>query len=158
MSILMKLKREELEEIGFYLKPYIQHPEVQRMKNYIAHGNITVLQHAVKVALIAYQLNKKYKLNADLKTLLAGALLHDFYGYDWHEKKLNFNVFQMHGFTHPTAAKDNAVKTFNISEEIQKVIVCHMWPLTLRSYPSSKEAKIVCIADKICATKETLHI
>jgi uncharacterized protein len=153
----MKLTKQEIEEINSYLKEYLEHPEVKKMAEFVAHGKKSVLKHCYDVTAAAYMINKKLKLNADLKTLLVGGLLHDFYLYDWHGRPLSTDIFKMHGFTHPGEARDNAVKYFNIDEDTQKVIESHMWPLTLRSFPSSKEAMIICMADKYCALKETFN-
>lgn len=147
------LKKKEFLEI---LEPYINSEEVSKMKDYVAHGKISVFSHCLNVAKTAYDINNKFNLHSDLQTLLVGALLHDFYLYDWHDAKLNTNIFKMHGYTHPFKACENAIEVFDINEDIQKVIKTHMWPLTLRSFPNSKEAIIVCIADKICALKETV--
>jgi len=152
----MKMTENDMRIFHDILKPYLTHAEVQKMRDYIAHGKITVLRHSLDVAKEAYLLNKKYGWNADLHTLLVGALLHDFYGYDWHSRPLSWNIFKMHGFTHPEAARKHASEVFGVDEKIQNVIVSHMWPLTLRSFPQSKEARIICLADKICATKETV--
>ncbi|MBQ1521783.1 MAG: phosphohydrolase, partial [Erysipelotrichaceae bacterium] len=84
-------------------------------------------------------------------------LLHDLYLYDWHDKPYSIKIFEMHGYTHPEEARKNAVRIFNVDEKIQKVIKSHMWPLTLRSFPDSREAAIVCIADKLVATRETIN-
>ena len=153
----MKLTIEEREEIASYLESYLEHPEVRKMAEYIAHGKNSVLRHCYDVAMMAYAINKKFDLKADLKTLLVGSFLHDFYLYDWHGRPLNLNIFKMHGFTHPGKARDNAIRYFSVDKDIQKVIESHMWPLTLRSFPSSKEAMIVCMADKYCALKETFN-
>lgn len=153
----MKLTAEDFEIIRNELGEYLNHPEVVKMKEYMAHGNKSLYSHCLSVVITAYKINKKYKLNADLHTLLTGALLYDLYLYDWHDHPLNWNIFKMHGFTHPEAARKNAEEIFAVDEEIQDVIKSHMWPLTLRSIPHSKEAAIVCLADKLVATKETLN-
>ena len=149
------MNREELQEFNSYLKGYIDNPEVRKMADFIAHGKVSVLHHSLNVAMLAYLLNSRLKLKADLEPLLIGALLHDFYLYDWHEARLNSNFFKMHGFTHPKVACDNAIRHFAVDKKTQEVISCHMWPLTLRSLPRHKEAILVCIADKLCAIKET---
>ena len=153
----MKMSEEDIRIFRSVLGDYLQHPAVLRMRGYTAHGSISVYRHCVQVALKAYELNRDLHLNADLHTLLVGALLHDFYLYDWHDRSYSWKIFTMHGYTHPEAARKNAEEIFHVNEKVQKVIKCHMWPLTLRSFPSSKEAAIVCIADKICATKETVN-
>ena len=61
----------------------------------------------------------------------------------------------MHGYTHPAKACENAVTYFDVNEDVQEVIRRHMWPLTLRSFPKSREAILVCMADKLCAIRET---
>ena len=151
----MNMEDNDLKIFEETLKDYLHNPIVEQMKNYKAHGKKDVYTHCIDVAKMAYQLNDKFSLNADLNTLLIGALLHDFYLYDWHDAPINTKLFEMHGYTHAKIAKENAVKYFDIDEDVQKVIECHMWPLTLRSFPNSKEAFIVSVADKICALKET---
>ena len=146
---------EEAKEFSSYLEGYLDDPEVKKMETYAAHGKNSVLTHSLNVAKTAYRLNKDLHLNADLKTLLTGAILHDFYLYDWHDARLFINIFRMHGYTHPERARQNAVSHFDVDEKVQEVIRCHMWPLTLRSIPKSREAMLVCVADKICALKET---
>jgi len=137
------------------LKDLLNDPNVLLMKNYKAHGKKDVYTHCLDVAKMAYKINNTFSLKADLNTLLTGALLHDFYLYDWHDAKINVKLFEMHGYTHPKKACENAIKYFDVDENIQKVIRSHMWPLTFRSFPNSKEAIIVSLADKLCAIKET---
>ena len=72
-------------------------------------------------------------------------------------RPLSLYIFKMHGYTHPEEARSNAVKYFDVNEKIQNVIKSHMWPLTLRSIPRCKEAVLICMADKICALKETFN-
>ncbi len=150
----MKFTDKDIEIIRQELDKYLDNPEVQKMRGYVAHGRKNVYDHCLSVVVMAYQLNKRFKLHAARHTLLVGALLHDLYLYDWHDKPYSLNVFSMHGYTHPEEARKNAVRIFDVDKKIQKVIRSHMWPLTLRSFPSSKEAAIVCMADKLVATLE----
>ena len=152
----MKLSKEESMEFHSHLSKYMDDQRVRQMEEYLAHGRISVFSHCVSVAATAYKLDRIFKAGCDLDVLLTGALLHDYYLYDWHDARLFVNVFKMHGFTHPEKARENAVRDFAVDEKVQKVIRCHMWPLTFRSFPSSREAFIVCMADKICALKETV--
>ena len=88
-----------------------------------------------------------------------GALLHDFYLYDWHNKGTFHGLrrlFEMHGFSHPGCACINAERVFGITKKEQSIISSHMWPLTFRHVPSCREAIIVCLADKYCAVVESM--
>lgn len=127
---------------------------VQKMKKYVQHGHVSTFEHCRNVARLSYYINKRFSLNADLKVLLVGAMLHDFYLYDWHKK--DGGRHRLHGFTHAERACKNARKYINIDKKTSDVIYCHMWPLNLRRVPASREAWIVCIADKLVSLRETL--
>lgn len=139
-------------EIQEHLTAYLSDRAVCSMDEYIQHGTTTTLEHCLSVVGASCSLAKALHLRVDLDTLTTGALLHDFYLYDWHECKLE----KLHGFAHPEIACDNASKHFHISPEVQHIIRTHMWPLTLRAVPHTKEAVLVCLADKYCSTIETI--
>ena len=128
------------------------HQAVQKMKCYIQHGNVSTYEHCENVAELSYRLNRRFHLHADEKALLTGAMLHDFYLYDWHEHDRSH---ALHGFRHPERAVRNAVHYFHIGAKEQQIIRSHMWPLTLTCFPACREAWIVCLADKCCAVAET---
>lgn len=121
------------------------------MKKYIQHGTTSTYKHCLNVVLFSYRLNHQLHLNADERSLLIGALLHDFYLYDWHEKS---DWHRLHGFYHAARACRNARRIFGIEELEADIIENHMWPLTLRHMPKSREAAIVCLADKCCSLLE----
>ena len=146
------------EENTELIHEILDHPKMKELLKYRAHGKTSLYRHSVNVAKTSYGLCKKLNLDVDYNTLIQGALLHDFYLYDWHEYKAQGGVSKLHGFTHAKRAKNNAVKYFNIDKEVQDIIVSHMWPLNLKSKPASKEALVVCLVDKYCALKETLGI
>ena len=127
---------------------------VLKMKQYTQHGRVSTYEHCENVARLSYDINRRFSLHADLRVLLVGAMLHDFYLYDWHSE--DGGSHRLHGFTHPEKARENAVKYFNIDEKTGRVIYCHMWPFTPERIPPSKEAWIVCIADKCMSLYETL--
>lgn len=147
----MKLTVAEKSAFKNIISEYIFNELVLSMRGYIQHGNVTTYEHCVNVALVSFWINRRLKLNSNEKTLVTGALLHDFYLYDWHEKS---DSHKLHGFTHSSVAADNAEKYFNVSPKIKRVIYTHMWPLNITKIPSCREGWILCFADKYCALKE----
>jgi len=127
-------------------------PRVLQMDNYIQHGRTTTYEHCLHVAAISERINRKLHLHANQDDLLTGALLHDFFLYDWHDLTLK----DLHGFKHPKYALRNAKRNFRINKNIQNIIQSHMFPLTITVVPKSKEAWIVCFADKYVSVKETV--
>lgn len=51
----------------------------------------------------------------------------------------------------------NAQKFYNINDKEKMIIESHMWPLTLRKFPKTMEAKIICLVDKGCSIAETFR-
>ena len=123
-------------------------------KSYIQHGSTSVYEHSVKVAYTSLYFARRFRLNIDEKSLIRGALLHDYFLYDWHE---NDPSHRLHGFTHPKRALINATADWNLSDRTQNIILRHMFPLTPVP-PACREAWLVCLADKVCALAETLHM
>lgn len=68
----------------------------------------------------------------------------------------SMDEYVQHGFAHPHIACRNAAMRFHVNAEVQHIITTHMWPLTLRFVPRSREAVLVCMADKYCSTLETV--
>lgn len=124
----------------------------------IQHGTVSVLTHSVMVAKYAYNLNCLFNLGCDPKTLIRGALLHDFFLYDWHDIPENIAKQGLHGFRHPMIAAENARRVFGVTPKEYSVIVTHMWPLTFTRVPFTKEGWLVCLVDKYCSILETLGI
>ena len=121
-------------------------------KNFIQHGNVSVYQHCIFVAYVSCRIANRFNLKVDKKSLIRGALLHDYFLYDWHDKN---KPTKLHGFTHPKIALKNAIEDLELNEKEKDIILHHMFPLNPVP-PTCKEAWIICLADKICATRETL--
>ncbi len=128
------------------------------LKNFIQHGNVTVYEHCIHVALCAIKINRKMGINARERELVRGALLHDYFLYDWHNADAPGNTHpKLHGFYHPGIALRNATRDFTLSEREKDIIRKHMWPLTVNP-PRCREAWVVCLADKYSSTLETLKL
>lgn len=137
------------------MEQYLADEAVRSMNRYIQHGTTTTLQHCLSVATVSVAMATRLHLKVNYQSLTIGALLHDFYLYDWHHYDYKCEG-ALHGFAHPHTACKNAAERFHINEDIQHIIATHMWPLTLRFMPRSKEAMIVCMADKYCSALETI--
>ncbi len=140
--------------MDFMLSRFRKHEKIQEMKNYIQHGHITTYEHCERVTELSFLLNRRFRLKADEERLVTGAFLHDFYLYDWHHD--DDGSHRLHGFFHPAKASENAKKYFGINNDVAEIIQHHMWPLTISKIPRSREAWIVCMADKLISTRETI--
>lgn len=149
----MVLSALEYQRLNHFMAQYQRNGNVQQMKLFIQHGAVTTYDHCKNVVCVSFWMNCKLKLRADEQALVTGAFLHDFYLYDWHKKDCSH---RLHGFAHPKMACENARVHFQINKKEQGIILSHMWPLTLTNLPMSREAVIVCIADKYCALLETV--
>lgn len=141
MTYIIQKKLRYLENCG----------RINETKNYIQHGSISVYTHCVNVARMSVKTAKWLPIQVNMDALVIGALLHDYFLYDWHDGEGR----HLHGFTHPECAYKNAEKDYTLSPRVKNIIVRHMFPLTPIP-PTCTEAWIVCIADKICAIEETL--
>ena len=70
-------------------------------KEFIQHGNFSVYRYSISVAILSLNIASKFNLRIDYDSVVRGALLHDYFLYDWHTHK-SFPC--THGFTHPFIA------------------------------------------------------
>ncbi|NLM12291.1 MAG: phosphohydrolase [Epulopiscium sp.] len=149
--IAKQLREKQFLEL---IKDYYQSDLIKQMDKHIYHGTTTTLEHCKNVAWISYLINEKLHLNADEKELIEAAMLHDFYFYDWNDGE---PIRKKVGLDCPDITCDNAVKDFGIDEKERETIRSHMWPLNITKIPKSKEALIICFADKYCALIERIR-
>ena len=143
------LSPEKDPEFFSYIGDLYCTDEVQSMRQYPQHSTCNRLDHIRAVTYMSFVLSKKFSL--DVKAATRGALLHDLVYYDWHDPDYSHRP---HGFRHPRFAAFNA-KLLNpaITKKEQRIILRHMWPLTILP-PSSREGFIVTFSDKYCASRE----
>ena len=123
-------------------------------QGFIQHGSTSVYAHSLAVAYFSLWLAERMKVRCHRRDLMKGALLHDYFLYDWHKPDPSH---RLHGFTHPGQACKNAVRDYQVNPRIQNIISRHMFPL-VPVPPTCREAWIVCLADKTCALAETLKL
>lgn len=122
-----------------------------REKHFMQHGTVSVYEHSVAVALMCLQLARLLHLRTDKRSLVRGALLHDYFLYDWHIKEKGR---PLHGTHHARRAMANAQRDFGLNHIEKNMILAHMFPLNL-TLPRYRESVLLCTADKICAARET---
>lgn len=142
-----RIFKEKLEEI-------CKNSRLLESHQYMQHGTTSVFRHSVSVAYVSYYLALKWKARVDMNSLLRGALLHDYFLYDWHVKDVSH---RWHGYHHADKALKNALEDFALNEIEQDMIRCHMFPLNLTRIPRYKESWILCYADKLCSSAETVN-
>ena len=148
----MNITEQEKERLENLYQSFLKDEKILRMKDISMHRGSNCYIHSFKVAnkAVKKSLNRK---NVNLEVVVLGAILHDYYLYDWRKDR---SKLKKHGKNHPVVAIENAMRDFSISEEVKKVIKSHMWPLNIKEYPKSKEAKIVSISDKAVTIGESL--
>jgi uncharacterized protein len=132
----------------------LRHEEFLKLKDYF-HHNSSIYAHVHDVAYLSYRICKYFKL--DYRSAARGALLHDFFLYDWRNHDVpDLPRKKFHGLAHPAIAVANAKKYFSINDMEEDIIKKHMWPLTLVP-PKYKESYIVSFADKYLSSKEFIN-
>lgn len=124
-------------------------------REFVQHGDVSVYEHVVAVAVESCRMADalaRHGIAVDRPSLVRGALLHDYFLYDWHDPE---PWHRLHGFRHPFFALRNAENDFTLDERERNIIVRHMFPL-VPVPPTCREAWIVCGADKLVALRETL--
>ena len=141
------IKRDNL--FNHLSEPVLKTGHLNQLKAFKQHGRCSCYDHSVAVAKTALFLSMILPFRFKQKQLVRGALLHDYFLYDWHNVKLE----KLHGFHHPHIACENAKRDFDLTPVEENIIRRHMFPLTPIP-PRYKEAVLVTISDKICATRE----
>ena len=145
---------ETIRKIGELGADVLASPRMQGLRGFIQHGRVTRYEHCLSVCYIALRMAQRLHIAVDERSLVRGALLHDYFLYDWHDPD-NLRLF--HGFTHPGEALRAALEEFELNDVERNVIHRHMFPLTPVP-PRYREAVLVSIADKVSAVMETFGV
>jgi uncharacterized protein len=142
---------EDWEDWVFFLsiEDLLANEAVQSMADY-RHHHVSTLEHALVISQASWYLAEAFGLNRD--ACARGALLHDFFLYDWRKKKHTH-----HATTHAGIALMNAHRYFNLDEMEKDIILTHMWPLS-DSFFKYRESVLVSLVDKIGSTRDIFTI
>ena len=143
-----------MNSVLYCLHNLSQKSHLRRMEKFTQHGDTSCLLHTIAVAYYSIKIAEFFGIKYKKRDLIRGALLHDYFLYDWHIKD---DSHKLHGFTHATRALENASRDFSLCKIEKDIIKKHMFPLNITP-PRYLESFIVCIADKICALLETFSI
>ena len=124
--------------------------KMQKEKEYLHHGTVSCYSHSISVAETSLRIAMCLGINVNIRSLIRGTLLHDYYLYDWHKSDSHRGL---HGFHHAKIALENAERDFELDDIQRDIIKKHMFPMNI-TLPQYRETIIVTIADKICAARE----
>ena len=148
----MKINEEQKRELENLYQWFLHNDKMQNMREIPMHRGQNCFVHSFRVAKLAIKRALRHK-EANLKVILLGSLLHDYYLYDWRKNK---ELRKHHGSRHPYIAAKKAAEDFDIDDDVQAAIVTHMWPINFSKFPRTKEARIISLADKTIAFTEFL--
>ena len=149
----MKKFREAENKVRLFGRDILSSPGMQKEKEYIQHGRFSVYAHSFLVASLCVYIAERLSLRHDTRSLVRGALLHDYFLYDWHTPDKSH---RLHAFSHAGRGLENARRDFRLNRIERNMIRSHMFPLN-KSVPKYRESIILCAADKLCAVAETLR-
>lgn len=151
LGFACELSEDIPQEYRDLVSDILQNEDFLKLRLYRQHNWSNRLMHSINVSYMSWYLAKKWHCNE--KVAARAGLLHDFCLFDFHEKP---PTGEHQAFFHPKAAAENSIEYFHVSERERSAILTHMFPLG--PIPKNKEAWIITLADKICATAELCSI
>ena len=73
-----------------------QKSHLRRMEKFTQHGDTSCLLHTIAVAYYSIKIAEFFGIKYKKRDLIRGALLHDYFLYDWHDGEKERRI---HGFT-----------------------------------------------------------
>lgn len=116
-------------------KDILEHPEYQKLKNYIHHGD-NRFNHCIRVSYSSYKKGLRKGLNTT--SLARAGLLHDFFFTN--NQALPFKHRKYILAHHPEYSCMHAKKYFELTPLEEDIIISHMYPLNKKKplYPESR--------------------
>ena len=149
------MSKHDLNDAAFLecVAPLVSTREVSSMKQWRHHFSITCYQHSMFVSYVAFRLARYF--GWDWRAAARAGLLHDLYLYDPTDAAAHPGNQCL---DHPEFALRNAQALCpDLTDKEKNAIVSHMFPLAVH-LPRCREAFVVNMADKICATLEVIHV
>ncbi len=153
------MKQEKYSDrIKEYGKDILECKEYFQARHQVHHVKTSVAVHSILTAKMGLKICDRLHdrgIDVDERKVVRIALLHDLgmLGRS-HRYKNNFEC----GYLHPLNSVAAAQRIWkDIDPASKNAIRSHMWPLSLY-VPTSKEAFVLCLADKMAAVKEAFFI
>ena len=102
-------------EVDYAARQLAQAGRLDLTREFIQHGDVTVYAHVTSVARASLSFAERLGragISVDRASLLRGALLHDYFLYDWHDPDPSH---RLHGFRHPFFALARAEEDFELT-------------------------------------------
>lgn len=150
----MKPTEEQKAQLENIYQSFLNDTKIKRMFDISMHRGSNCYLHCFKVAKKA--VNHAFKFHRkglNYEAILIGSILHDYYLYDWRKDR---SKRKHHATNHPYLASKNASEDFDVSKKVRKIIETHMWPINIKDFPKTKEARIVSLSDKAVTIGEAL--
>ncbi len=154
-KITIKLKNITIKvDHDYYdcISDIITNEKILKLDEFKHHINITRLEHSIRVSMLNYKLCKLFGF--DYISAARAGLLHDFFLYDWRNRRPK-KFFLKHGFTHSRRALKNTKKNFSINEIEADMILKHMWPLNIQM-PKYRETFVIIFTDKLTCINDII--
>lgn len=120
-------------------------------RGFLQHGNTSVFEHSVRVTVACLVVAEALRLAVNERALVRGALLHDYFLYDWHDRSTSR---PHHATRHGAYALENAERDFELGVVERDMIASHMFPLA--PMPRHREGWVLTLADKGVSAGETI--
>ena len=91
-----------LEQVYYHAGDVISSDRLKQEDGYRQHGSVTCYEHSVAVTLMSVRLARSLRLDVDMESMIKGALLHDYFLYDWRNDESITR--RHHGFHHANRA------------------------------------------------------
>jgi len=83
-------QRDLQQRINTAAQDILQSDNFKSTRRHIQHGNMTVNNHCMNVAKYSLAISEKLRIRCNERELIRGALLHDYFLYDWQSGACSF--------------------------------------------------------------------